>query len=798
MDNFATDYGYFNATENEYVILRPDTPRPWVNVICPGDYGLVVSQTGGGYSWRTNASYNRITRWEQDMIRDDWGKYLYVRDDDTGQIWPLTWKPVCGNPGSYQIAHGIGYSRFMAENLEIRSQLTMFVPPEEPVEIWHVELRNESARARNLSLFSYLEWALGKAPDSHREFHKTFIETSFDERLATIWATKRLWEVANKKGQHWNRNWEYVAFHSVSQAVSGYEADKESFLGMYGSLREPFAVRQGALGNTSGRWGDAIGSLHNRIKLEPGECAEIGYLLGAVKSDEQPQAERVIAKYQNHQAIRQARARTTAFWRRLLTTTEVDTPDHGLNLMMNTWLKYQALSCHMWGRTAYYQTGGAYGFRDQLQASQIFLAIDPEKTANQIKLHAAHQFPAGRVNHWWHPLADVECENKISDNLLWLPFVTVKYLKETGCFNLLEQSVPYRGGEEATIYEHCCQAIEYSLSQRSARGLPLIGDGDWNDGLNAVGTEGKGESIWLGHFLYGVLMDFAVVAVKTGDQERASRYQTEAAALKESINRHGWDGDWYLRATQDDGTLVGSRKCATGRIFLNAQTWAILNEVADETRAQTVFVACEENLFRQYGPLLLYPAYQEPDPGIGYLSRYAPGVRENGGVYTHAAAWAVLAACKLGHSQRAWELLKSFLAPYRSLDPDLYKAEPYVTPGNVDGPDSPHFGRGGWTWYTGSATWTFLAAMEGILGIQADWDGLRINPSLPKEWDRFSLRRPYHGAVYLITCVRSETIECAQEIYVDNVPIKGNTILPHSDGGTREVRVLLKKATQSC
>ena len=788
MANFQSKYGYFNDTGDEYIITRPDTPRPWVNVICPGDYGVIVSQTGSGYSWKTHASHNRITRWEQDLIKDNSGKYLYLRDEDTGEFWSLTWKPVCHQPDFYQVHHGIGYSQFFSVYQDIKSTLTIFVPPEEPLEIWKVRLQNNSPREKRLSLFTYFEWCLG-LPDPAREFHRVFSETQFNENLNTMFATKRLWEIPNKKGRHWNRDWEYLAFHSVNRPVAGYEGDKEMFLGAYGALEKPAAVVNGIVTGVSGKWSDPIASLHNQIVIPPGQEVEIIYLLGAVSREKQEQAEEIITKYQSSSAVEQAFAATKEFWKRLLSTTTVATPDPGFNLMNNIWLKYQSLSCHIWGRTSYYQAGGAYGFRDQLQASQIFLYIDPTRTEEQIKLHAAHQFPEGRVNHWWHPISEMAAENRISDNLLWLPFVVIKYLKETGNFAFLKEQVSYKNGVEASIYEHCCQAFNYSLAHLSPRGLPLIGDGDWNDGMNAVGADGKGESIWLAQFLSGLLKEFAVVAEKNGDSELKAEYLRHAERLKSLINTYCWDGDWYIRAICDNGAILGSKNSPEGKIFLNAQSWAILNDIAPPERAEKLFQAMDTYLFREYGPILFYPSYKTPQPQIGYLSRYAPGLRENGGTYTHAATWGVLAACKLGKKKQAYEAYKSFLPPYRGLNPDLYKVEPYVNPGNVDGPDSPNFGRGGFTWYTGSSTWSFLTAMEGICGIIPDWDGLVIRPMVPDDWTEFSVTRPYRGALYHFTFRRAASGE-EIELFVDGVKIDSGKLYPHNDGALHHVEVI--------
>lgn len=798
MKRFQTDYGYFDDEAGEYIITRPDTPKPWVNVICPGDYGLVVSQTGGGYSWKTHASLNRITRWEQDLVRDDWGKYLYARDESTGEFWSLTWKPVCRRPEAYRVAHGMGYSVFTARNHGVESRLVLFVPPGEPVEVWHASLTNATDKPMTLSLFSYFEWCLGAAPDWHREFHKTFIETAFDAELGALFAQKRLWELGNAKGQHWNRSWEYLAFHSASGPVVGHEGEKEEFLGRYGSLSNPKAVEEGTLSGTTGKWTDAMASLQVRVELAPGETREVVYVLGAVGQQDRSTAEQLIRKYKDPAAARAALAETRRFWSGLLGTVQVRTPDEGFNLLTNQWLKYQAISGRLWGRTGYFQPGGAFGFRDQLQDSQVFLTVDPSRTKEQIRLHAEHQFSDGHVFHWWHPLAETGMENATSDNRLWLPFVTVAYLKETLDFAFLDERIRYRDAGEGSLYEHCLRAIDYNLQRLSPRGLPLIGGGDWNDGMNAVGTEGKGESIWLGHFLYGVLREFAGVAGRRGDAATQRRYDQQAEQLKAAVNRYGWDGEWYLRATCDDGTILGSSACREGRIYLNAQTWAVLNNVAGPERTAAVLAAVKKYLSREYGPLLLYPAYKTPDERIGYLTRYAPGVRENGGVYTHAAVWAIAAEAKAKDAAEAWRMYHNLCPVYRGMQPELYQVEPYVTPGNVDGPDSPHFGRGGWTWYTGSAAWLYRVSLEWLLGVRAEWEGLRVDPCIPAEWDGFTLTRPFRGAQYNIQVSNPRHVSHGvAKVVVDGQAVPPdagpafNVIPAFSDGRTHSVEVVL-------
>jgi len=753
---FKTKYGHFSADGSEYVITNQETPRPWINVISNGDYGLTVSQTGGGYSWRTHAQLNRITRWEQDIVKDEWGKFVYIRDERRN-IWSAGWKPVCSTPDRYLCRHGVGYTSIESTNHGINSQLLVFVPNDEPLEVWRLTLRNRSRRPRRLSLFTYFEWGLGAAPDWHREFHRTFIETAYDERAHAVLATKRLWEVPTDRG-HWNTDWPLTAFHSCNLKPTSFDTDKESFLGRYGSQSCPAAVASGKLSRRSGKWLDAVASLHVRVTLKPGEEKSVCFTLGAADSREQAVA--LAKKYRSADQVKKSFDAVLQRWKDLLGTVQITTPDQAMNFMANTWLKYQAISGRIWGRTAYYQTGGAYGFRDQLQDSQLWLPIDPERTKQQILLHARHQFKDGTVYHWWHPITEIGLHSQVSDNLLWLPFVVMNYVRETGDHDALNAHAPFvDDAAGSSLYEHCTRAIDRSLQRFSSRGLPLIGAGDWNDGLSAVGLGMKGESIWLGHFMYRILTDFSELAGRLGDRARAEQYRTRAGQLKNALNGHGWDGEWYYRATKDSGEKIGSRENKEGKIFLNAQTWAVIAGVADDERASKVMNAVEKLLEFKAGPVLLHPAYKRPDREIGYLTRYAPGVRENGGVYTHAATWAVLAETVMGRGMSAYRMVSKLNPINRGQRPDEYCAEPYVTPGNIDGPDSPYYGRGGWTWYTGSAAWLFRVIHEYVLGVRPTYDGLLVDPCIPARWSGFTVRREFRGASYTLTVRNPNHVE---------------------------------------
>ncbi len=755
MGLFETRYGSFSEDGREFLIYTPQTPRPWINVISNGDYGFVVSQNGSGYSWRTHAGLNRITRWEQDLIKDEWGKYIYIRDADSGKIWSAGWKPVCAEPDVYRCRHGIGYSVIESRYDFIESSLLMFVPNGEPLEIWKLTLRNLDSSPRRLDLFTYMEWGLGAAPDWHREFHKCFSGTEFSRESNAVFAEKRLWEVPTENG-HWNTDWPYIAFHSASLPVAGYEADKEAFLGMYGDLRNPAAVRNGMLTGTTGKWSDPIASLHVAVELPVAGEKTVFFTLGAAKS--RAEAERLIRNYCSVEKVDGAFSGVQRKWNGLLSKVNVSTPDESMNVLMNTWLKYQTISGRLWGRTAYYQTGGAFGYRDQLQDSQLFLPIDSSMTERQILLHARHQFKDGTVHHWWHPLTEAGLKTDMSDDLLWLPFLVCAYVQETGDRRILKKRVPFVDDRRpAVMQEHCNRAIDRVLKRRSRRGIPLIGAGDWNDGLSAVGLKWKGESVWLGHFLHKVLVDYASV-IDPFDKARARSYRKQAEALKKAVNKFGWDGKWYWSASKDSGEKLGSHVNKGGKIHLNAQTWSVIAGVADGRRGCQVMNAVEQHLEKKAGPLLLFPAYRKPDEKIGYLTRYSPGMRENGGVYTHAATWAVVAEAMLGRGEDAYRMFSKINPINRGMNPDEYRVEPYVTPGNIDGPDSPSYGRGGWTWYTGSASWLFKAGLEYILGIRAALEGLVIDPCVPSAWDGYTVTRDFRGATFEIQVVNEQHV----------------------------------------
>lgn len=793
---FASKYGYFTADGREFVITRPDTPRPWVNVLCNGDYGAIESQTGSGFSWRDNSNLSRITRWEQDLIKDSWGKYIYVRDNETGKVWSGTWKPCCTKFDFFEVRHGQGYSILTSRANDITFRKTIFIDNEEPVEIWKVELKNEGKKKRKLSIFTYFEWCLGNAAETHREFHKTFMETEIDRKKGAIYGRKRPALVPGFISSGLTET-PLEAFHACNVKPSHFDGDKESFFGRYGEIQLPQSVKEGKLKNNDGKWGDSIASLQVDVELNASESKTLVFTLGATRSREH--SERLIKKYGNEKTAEVELNKVKKLWDNFVNATFIETPDEAMNFMTNTWMKYQAISARLWARCAYYQSSGGFGFRDQLQDSQIYFSIKPELAKQQILLHAEQQFPDGTVYHWWHQGTNIAAITHCSDDLLWLDYITLNYLDETDDQAILDIKVKYlpdpktKEVTEGTVYDHCLRAIEKAYTRFSPRGLPLIGECDWNDGLSHVGIRWKGESIWLGHFIYGILIRIAPIMKERGDGSKADLYLKRAADLKKALNTHGWDGDYYLGATRDDGRPLGSKVCDQGSIFLNCQTWAVMSDVASPERARQVMDVSDKKLYREYGPLVLTPAYHVTDPTIGYITRYAPSVRENGGLYTHAGTWAVIAETMMRDGDKAYRVYQSFCPPLRGENPELYYCEPYVTPGNVDGPDSPNFGRGGWTWYTGSAAWYGVAVLNWILGVRPIKAGLLIDPVIPKKWDGFKIRRSFRKAVYDIQVTNpNHTGQNVREIVVDGKKISGNIIPAFKDGKTHKVQVTLK------
>ena len=773
-------YGHFTADGRVFSITDHRTPTPWTNVVSNGRYGFVVSQNGGGFSWLDNSQLNVLTRWEMDLIRDDHGRFVFVSDRDSGEVWSLSPAPCRTAFEKYRCDHTMGSTSFTTEYSGIRAVWTLAVAPDDNAEVWTVELTNLRQTARRLRIASWFEWCCGAAPDAKREFHRLFITTRYDDRRHAMVAVKNMWDIpARSEKEHWNRPWPYAAAHSC-QGIKFERvlatSDKEAFLGRYGDPQRPAAMHAevGPKGGF-GRFVDSSCALGGDFTLGAGERVRMHFVTAIAPNESELVG--LLDKYADSSAAWGVATAARDAWSNRLGQTSVQTNEPSFNLLNNHWLPYQAISGRLWARTGYYQQSGAFGFRDQLQDSQVWLPLDPAQTRKQIMLHAAHQFANGSVYHWWHPLAEFGLRTQCSDDYLWLPFLTANYIRETGDLTLLEETAGFVDEPEtkATILDHCRRAFARSFGRFSERGLPHIGSCDWNDGLSAMGVEEKGETVWLALFLVQILGDFVHLFDQIEDRRSAQDFAARREAMVKAINTHAWDGEWYKGATMDSGRWLGSKECAPGpaQIFLNCQTWAVLTEAGPDDRLSKSWNAVRSRLLAEMGPLLIHPAYTEPDADVGYITRYSPGSRENGGVYMHAATWALAAAAKRRDAESVRKIWMSVSPPIRGMDAEKYRAEPYVTPGNVDGPLSDTPGKAGWTWYTGSAAWLNRVCLEWVLGVRPQWEGLTIDPVPFVEMGSVDVTRTWRGRKVRVRFESSEFSATAEP----RLTVNGKTIL---------------------
>ncbi|MFM9959126.1 MAG: GH36-type glycosyl hydrolase domain-containing protein [Phycisphaerales bacterium] len=785
-DLFPNAFGHFTRDGRAFVVTDSNAPTPWVNIVCNGRYGLIVSHNGGGFSWLDNSQLNVLTRWEMDLARDDHGRFIYLSDLDSGELWSLSPAPCHTKFDSYRCEHTQGSSTFTTEFAGVRAAWTLSVAPDDNAEVWTVELTNLRKSARRLRIASWFEWCLGVAPDAKREFHRLFITTRYDDRRHAVVATKNMWDLPprNEK-EHWNRPWPYVAAHACAGITfdnSLATASKEHFLGRYGDPHAPLAMTQKQpVKEAFGRFHDAACALGGDLTLAAGATVKLHFVT-AIAEDES----RLMALLDTYRNTARAWATPEASrhaWQQRLAPANVETNEPSFDLMNNHWLPYQAICGRLWARTGYYQQSGAYGFRDQLQDSQVWLPLDPDGTRKQIMLHAAHQFSDGSVYHWWHPLAEFGLRTKCSDDYLWLPFVTANYIRETGDMSILDAAAPFvdEPAANATILDHCLRAFRKSFGRFSERGLPHIGSCDWNDGLSAMGVDEKGETVWLAFFLVQILGDFAHLLDQVEDRRTAQEFREKREKLVQAINAHAWDGAWYKGATMDSGRWLGSKDNAPGpaQVFLNCQTWAIMTNAGPEDRLSSAWNTVRTKLLGEMGPLLIWPAYTQPEADVGYITRYSPGSRENGGVYMHAATWALAAAALRRDAEAVGKIWKSISPPLRAggQHAERYRAEPYVTPGNVDGPLSDTPGKAGWTWYTGSAAWLNRVCLEYILGVRPVWDGVMIDPVPFVEMGKVTARRVWRGRVLKLTFDSAEFAPPSEGGTAACITVNGKTIL---------------------
>ncbi len=780
---FYNGLGGFTPDGREYVITTAQgqvTPAPWVNVLANPNFGTIISESGFAYTWSENAHEFRLTPWGNDPVSDSSGEAFYLRDEERGHFWSPTPLP-CRGMTPYVTRHGFGYSVFEHTERGIRSELWVYVAMDAPVKFAVLKVRNESGRPRRLSATGYVEWVLGDL----RPKSSMHVITEIDPKSGALFA----------RNPYNTEFRDRTAFFDVDETARTVSCDRTEFLGRNGTLRVPAAMTRTRLSGKVGAALDPCAAIQVSFDLAAGQEREIVFRLGVGRDADD--AGNLVNRFRGSTTARGALDVVWQHWTHTLGVVNVETPDQPLNVLANGWLLYQTLACRLWARSGYYQSGGAFGFRDQLQDVMALIHARPHLVREHLLLCASRQFQEGDVQHWWHPPTGRGVRTHCSDDYLWLPLATCRYVLSTGDTGVLDEPVhfvqgrqvnededsyydlPGRSEEAVSLYEHCVLAVLHSL-QFGEHGLPLIGSGDWNDGMNLVGEHGKGESVWLGFFLYEVLMCFTGVARMHGDVSFAERCVKEATGLLRNIEEHGWDGEWYRRAYFDDGSPLGSSVNPECRIDSIAQSWSVLSGAGDGERSRMAMEALDERLVRREHGLiqLLDPPFDKSKLNPGYIKGYVPGVRENGGQYTHAAIWAAMAFARLGDNRRAWELF-TMINPVnhaRSTEETaIYKVEPYVVAADVYAVQ-PHIGRGGWTWYTGSAAWMYRLIVESLLGLRLEVDKLFITPCLPEDWEGFKMHYRYRETVYHIAVLQTKTGNDEMSVTVDGVEQHDKTV----------------------
>jgi cellobiose phosphorylase len=773
---FYNGLGGFSPDGREYVITTAHghlTPVPWVNVLANPHFGTVISESGLSYTWSENAHEFRLTPWENDPVTDSRGEAFYLRDEERGHFWSPTPLP-CRGATPYVTRHGFGYSVFEHTERGIRSEMWVYVALDAAIKFTVLKVRNQSGRSRRLSATGYAEWVLGDL----RPKSSMHVTTGIDPTCGALFA----------RNPYNTEFRDRTAFFDVDDTTCTVSGDRTEFLGRNGTVSNPAAMMHTRLSGKLGAALDPCAAIQVKFDLAAGQEREIVFRLGLGRDTDD--ARNLVNRFRGSTAARDALDVVWQHWTHTLGAVNVETPDHSLNVMANGWLLYQTLACRLWARSATYQSGGAFGFRDQLQDVMALIHARPHIVREHLLLCAARQFPEGDVQHWWHPPTGRGVRSHCSDDYLWLPITTCRYVLTTGDTGVLDEPInfiqgrpvnadedsyydlPSHSEEAASLYEHCVRAILNSL-KFGEHGLPLIGSGDWNDGMNLVGEHGKGESVWLGFFLYEALMRFTLVARTHGDVSFADRCIWEAEGLRRNIESHGWDGKWYLRAYFDDGSPLGSTVNPECQIDSIAQSWSVLSGAGDQERSRMAMESVDERLVRREHGLiqLLDPPFDKSALNPGYIKGYVPGVRENGGQYTHAAIWAVMAFARLGDNRRAWELF-TMINPVnhaRSTEETAtYKVEPYVVAADVYAAP-PHTGRGGWTWYTGSAAWMYRLIVESLLGLRLEVDKLCFSPCLPADWEGYKMHYRYRETVYHIAVLQTPSENGELFVSVDSI-----------------------------
>ena len=802
-------YGSFSKSGLEYVISTPETPRPWINYLTNENYCSIISQCAGGYSFYKDCRTNRITRWSPENWHFDRpGKYIFVREGT--KAWSLSYQPLRVKPQKYECRHGLGYTTISAVNNGVDSEVTYFVPEQDSCEVWLVRISNQTKKEKKLELYPYVEFLIG---DYHEELRYRNIMNLYTR----VWFDKDQKAVFAKKTAQWQgmniQPFDSLIYFASSLAVKGCCTQKDAFLGRYNSEEKPEAVLEGRFKNfplCSGE--DGIGAFKHTVTLKPGETKEFSVVLG--QTHDVPGVGKLLAKYRDLKQVKAELARTKELWRkRVADNIVVETPDKDFNVLFNVWVKYQLYICNLWSRSPsfYHEGSGGRGYRDSAQDSEAIVSINAPLTRQKILKLASLIRRDGTSAPGWSDTAGPHKFLPNKDHPVWLTTTVTAYIKETGDKDILFEYAPYlkdkwingwevdpqhQGGArtdgEGTLLEHLEKNLSFCFNDVGERGFPRIGHADWNDAIDAAGIKHRGESVWLAQALVRSLKMLAELCQLVNEEQKKTEYLQMAKTMSERINTAGWDGEWYSRGFDDQGQVYGSKKDKEGKIFLNAQAWAVLSGVAEGERQKKILQATDKHLNGPHGLALFAPAYSDWVKRLGRISMFSEGTKENAAVFCHAATFMAVGYAMAGYGAKAYEAVCKIM-PNKQKNMDLYKTEPYVFAEYLVGPDNPYrYGEGAFTWITGTSGWNFMLATEWICGVRRDFLGLKIDPCLPPQWKKCFVRRPFRGDIYEIEILNPQGKEKGTKaITVDGQPIDGDVIVPFKDGKVHRVKVVM-------
>jgi cellobiose phosphorylase len=792
------DYGWFSEDGKEFLIHNPKTPTPWINYIYNDNYFATISNNAGGISYYKNPLNGRITRYRiNDVPPDRPGKYIYIKDNDSNEFWSLSWQPVGRNPEAYKTVHGFGYTRIDSEINKINSSVLYFVPRNDNREIWKAVIKNNSGKKRSLSVYGYVEFALGhglidiinQCDDQH--FNRVF----FDKKINSLFATKAYW-VTNSLGtqQQENQEWDQWVYFTVNRPVARYETVRERFIGLYRNESNPEALETSVLTSRDTDFGNAVGVLEINLELAPGESADVIFSLGVIPKPEfEEKKKSVPGAFNDVSVVDKALTDVRTYWDNFFSHCYTETPERDVDIFVNYWIPYQAKVAFDIGRVAsfyYWGISRGFGFRDTSQDVLAVTVSQPQKAYDRILFLARQMFSDGRVYHHFYNNGNGEL-TKHCDDPLWFILAVTEYIKETGDFSILDRETPFADGKSGTILDHLFAVITFINNNLTDRHLPIFGRGDWNDTLDYIGGAEGGESVW-GAMFYVAMLNRLIELL-----DKMNKDAGEIIALRDTISRsidtYCWDGAWYVRAFGANGMKVGSKENKYGQIFINTQSWSVIACLQDKSRLLQSLESARKLLGSEHGPKKCAPAYRAIDPSIGLVTRCVPGKKENAAVFNHAASWLVMAECLMGRGNRAYEYFKTLL-PFRN-DQDIYQAEPYVYSQYITSDEHSMPGKASHSWQTGTAAWMNRITFDYMLGIRSTYNGLLIDPAIPSAWKSFKVERVFRGTRYLIDVENPDGVEHGvSAVWVDGKRIKGN-IVPVSQNKTCRVRVIMAANT---